>query len=92
MPVLKVDKIEYTPKFGRLFKRLTPSLQKKVYRKTQLFQKNCFQSSLKTHKISKNIWSFSITGNVRILFVFERKKNVVVFIDIGPHSHVYKRR
>ena len=91
MPDYKVDKINSVPNFRKLFKKLTPTLQKKVYKKTQIFKKNCFSSDLKTHKIKKNIWAFSITKSIRILFVFE-KNTSATFVDIGPHSHVYKKK
>lgn len=91
MPTYQISEIKYTPKFGKLFKKLNPLLQKTVYDKTKIFRQNCFSPGLATHKIKKDIWSFSITGNLRILLVFEDHR-VVTFIDIGPHSHVYKRK
>ena len=61
-------------------------------RRLQLFQKDPFNSQLKTHKLSgklENYWSFSVDYQTRIMFEFV-DENSVGLIDIGPHK-IYKQ-
>jgi addiction module RelE/StbE family toxin len=46
---------------------------------------------LKTHKLSgklKDLWSFNVTGDVRVVFD-KSQKNVIILVDIGSHSELY---
>jgi mRNA-degrading endonuclease YafQ of YafQ-DinJ toxin-antitoxin module len=46
---------------------------------------------LKTHKLSgrlKDLWSFKISYDMRVVFYFAEKDNVV-FVDMGKHEEVY---
>jgi mRNA-degrading endonuclease YafQ of YafQ-DinJ toxin-antitoxin module len=55
------------------------------------FVSNPHHSSLKTHQLTgdlKNLWSFSVDYDCRIIFYFESKTKIV-FIDIGTHDDVY---
>jgi mRNA-degrading endonuclease YafQ of YafQ-DinJ toxin-antitoxin module len=48
-------------------------------------------SKLKTHKLSgklKELWSFSVDYDERILFYFIEDEKAV-FVDIGSHDEVY---
>lgn len=50
-----------------------------------------FALSLKTHKLSgklKDLWSFSLDYDERILFYFTEDQKAV-FLDIGSHDEVY---
>lgn len=52
-----------------------------------------FNSRLKTHKLSgklKDLWSFSIDQDLRVVFYFTKDKpKKAVFVDIGNHDEVY---
>jgi mRNA-degrading endonuclease YafQ of YafQ-DinJ toxin-antitoxin module len=58
-----------------------------------VFIKDPFESKLKTHRLSgklKDMWSFSLDYNLRIVFYFTNDKpKKAVFIDIGTHNEVY---
>ncbi len=78
------------PRYRRSFKRLDAQLQKLANERIVIFRQNAFDPRLDTHSLHgklKNQWSFSVDGRNRILFEFlNKKKNEVVFLDIGDHS------
>jgi len=83
-------KIRYTPRFVKHFRKVPSNIQKLVVNKEKIFKKDCFNSVLKTHKLSGNLsgfYSFSINYSYRIVFSLETSG--IVFIDIGTHS-IYK--
>ena len=59
----------------------------------ELFIQDPFDPKLKTHKLSgklKNLWSFSIENDVRVVFFFtDDKPKRAVFVDLGSHNEVY---
>lgn len=63
-------------------------LETRFWQKLELFTNDFFDQSLKTHKLSgklKELWSFSIEYDQRVLFYFTDDGNAV-FVDIGNHS------
>jgi mRNA-degrading endonuclease YafQ of YafQ-DinJ toxin-antitoxin module len=63
------------------------------WQKLDLFISDPFESKLKTHRLSgklKDLWSFSLDYNVRVVFYFTKDKpKKAVLIDIGTHDEVY---
>ena len=56
-----------------------------------LFLQDPYHVKLRTHKLTgalKDLWSFSIEYDLRVIFFFV-KDNVVIFEDIGTHDEVY---
>jgi mRNA-degrading endonuclease YafQ of YafQ-DinJ toxin-antitoxin module len=54
--------------------------------------KKAFDHRLKTHKLQgklKELWSYSVEYDLRILFYFTDEGRRVVFVDIGKHDEVY---
>lgn len=50
-----------------------------------------WERALRTHRLSgklKELWSFSVEYDVRVIFFFEGKDKAV-FVDIGSHDEVY---
>ena len=83
-------KIYYSSKFAKEYKRLPQKTKLAAEKKEKIFRKNPFDPKLKTHKLSgklKKHWSFTVRGQYRVVFVFE--KNDAIFLDIGSHD-VYK--
>jgi len=78
------------PRYRRNYKRLATQLQKLADERIATFRDNMFDSRLDTHRLHgklKNQWSFSVDNKNRILFEFlTKKKDEVVFLDIGDHS------
>ena len=87
-------KVSFSSSFRRAFKKRVKGkveLESKFWSKLKIFIENPFDPSLKTHKLSgklKNLWSFSLEYNERVLFYFTEDENAV-FIDIGNHDQVY---
>ena len=86
--------ISFYPAFIRAFKKIiknNPILFEKFQAKLNIFKENPFDSQLKTHKLKgklKDLFSFSIDYDCRIIFSFY-ENDKVIFEDIGTHDEVY---
>lgn len=86
--------IGFSSSFKRAFRRTIkgkPELEEKFWHRTEIFKNDPFDSRLKTHKLSgklKDLWSFTIEFDLRVIFYFV-EENKVVFVDIGKHDVVY---
>ena len=86
--------VSFSSSFRRAFKKRIKGkteLENKFWAKVELFTKDPFNPSLRTHKLSgklKDMWSFSIEYDERVLFYFT-DNNKAVFVDIGNHDEVY---
>jgi mRNA-degrading endonuclease YafQ of YafQ-DinJ toxin-antitoxin module len=72
--------------FSSSFKR---AFKKRI--KLEQFTQEPFDPSLKTHRLSgkyKDLWSFSIDYDRRVLFYFTQDQKSV-FVDVGNHDEVY---
>lgn len=70
-----------------------PILEKKIIKKLTLFSTNPEHPSLRLHKLKgqlKNMWSISITKNVRMVYLDEDDE--AYFVNIGTHDEVYQRQ
>lgn len=78
------------PRYRRSYKSLDPQLQRLAEQRISLFRRDPFNPRLDTHRLHgklKNQWSFSVDARNRILFEFlDKRKEDVVFLDIGDHS------
>ena len=84
-------KIYYTKKFEREYRKLNKEIKSKVELRENIFRKNPFLATLKTHKLSgelKDFWSFSIDFKYRIVFEFIDNDNFF-FHSVGDHD-IYK--
>ncbi len=80
-----------TPQFEEDLLALPKKIQVKAGRKIKLFEENCFQPSLNTHKLKgvlKYFWSFSIDEDYRTIFRFLPHQEVIYY-RIGLHK-IYK--
>lgn len=86
--------ISFSSSFRRAFKKRikgNSDLEARFWEKVEQFTIDPFDQSLKTHKLSgklKELWSFSVEYNERVLFYFTDDGNAV-FVDIGSHDEVY---
>jgi addiction module RelE/StbE family toxin len=86
--------IAFSSAFRREIKKrikVNPSFEKIFFECLDLFIHDPFNPKLKTHKLSgklKELWSFSIEYDLRVVFYFESDKKVVL-VDIGSHNEVY---
>jgi len=80
--------VSSSPPFKRAFKKRikgNADLEVKFWQKLEQFTIEPFDPSLKTHKISsklKEVWSFSVDYDERVLFYFT-EDGKAVFVDIG---------
>jgi len=80
--------------FKRAFrKRIQESSEvtERFYTCAEWFMTDPFDPRLRTHKLSGELgelWSFSVTFDIRVIFYF-MAKDKAVFIDIGSHDDVY---
>lgn len=86
--------ISFSSSFRRAFKKRIKGnldLEARFWQKVEQFIIDPFDQSLKTHKLSgklKELWSFSVEYDERVLFYFTEDGNAV-FVDIGSHDEVY---
>ncbi len=86
--------IAFSSSFKRAFRKqiqTQPRVRKRFWKRLAWFQENPFDRRLQTHRLScklKELWSFSIEYDVRVIFYF-KATNQVVFTDIGSHDDVY---
>lgn len=84
--------IYYTEEFERLYTELPAQIQKKAERREMLFRQNPFYPSLQTEKLhpkNREIWSFRVDRNYRVLFKFENQ-TTIYFLAVGPHHWIYR--
>ncbi len=56
--------------------------------RVELFQRDPFDPKLKLSGRLKNLWSFSIESDLRVIFQM-LKENRIIFVDVGTHDEVY---
>ena len=84
--------IRVTSHFTRQYKRLSPDIREIAEAREQIFRADAFDPRLRTHKLSgrlKDLWAFSVTRDIRIIFEF-LEADEVLFHSIGPHQVVYE--
>ena len=87
--------IEFHRNFVKSYDRRIKSdskLASQTEERVEIFKKNPKSELLKDHKLTgrkKSYRSFSITGDIRIIYE-QISENEVVFYDIGSHNQVYK--
>jgi len=87
-------KVAFSSSFKRAFKKKIKrnrTLEEIFWKKLEKFMREPFSKELKTHKLSgqlKDLWSFSIGYDMRVIFFFAEKDKVVL-VDIGTHEEVY---
>ena len=87
-------KVSFSSSFRRAFKKRIKGkkeLESRFWSKLEVFTQDPYAPSLKTHKLSgklKDLWSFSVEYDHRVLFYFTDDGNAV-FVDIGNHDEVY---
>jgi addiction module RelE/StbE family toxin len=89
-----MTEVAFSSSFKRAFKRRIKGnavLEARFWEKLEIFRNNPFDQRLRTHKLSgrlKDLWSFSIEYDLRIVFSF-LEGDRALFIEIGTHEEVY---
>jgi addiction module RelE/StbE family toxin len=87
--------IAFSSTFNRSFKKKIKGrkeIEDLFWEAAALFIQDPFHSSLKTHKLSgklKDLWSFSVEYDLRVIFYFEDNNSKAVFVYIGSHDEAY---
>jgi mRNA-degrading endonuclease YafQ of YafQ-DinJ toxin-antitoxin module len=87
--------ISFSNSFKKTFEKKVKGnkdLEEKFWTKISIFLINPFDSKLRTHKLSgklKELWSFSIENDIRVIFFFTDNQTKAVFTDFGSHDEVY---
>ena len=87
--------VSFSDSFKKVFKKRVKSteIETEFWVRLELFVNDPFDARLKTHKLSgklKDLWSFSIEYNLRVVFYFTKDKpKKAIFVDIGTHDEVY---
>jgi addiction module RelE/StbE family toxin len=88
-----MTRIAFSSSFKRAFRkrmRKDTEFEAKFWRRVESFLADSFSPGLRAHKLSgnlKDLWSFSIDSDLRVIFYFEG--DLAVFIDLGTHDEVY---
>lgn len=86
--------IAFSSSFKRGFEKRVqghPASEARFWERVAIFQNDPFDPRLRTHKLSgqlKDLWSFSVEYNWRVIFAFVGDKRAL-FVDIGAHKEVY---
>jgi len=88
-------KVQLSGRFHQIYKGFTkhPELRALVFHKIDLFKRNPDDSRLRNHKLTGRMegkWSFSIDGDIRIVYEWIGK-STVRFLAIGAHKEVYSK-
>jgi len=87
-------KVAFSNSFKRAYKKRIKGQKEKeeaFFKKMEIFINEPYHPQLRTHKLSgqlKDLWSFSIDYDIRVIFYFVDKQHVI-FENIGSHDEVY---
>ena len=84
-------KITTTRRFDKQFKKQSKKIKKEFERRISIFVQGNNDPVLNVHKLSgklKNLWSFNVTGNIRVIFD-NSQKGIIILVAIGSHSELY---
>ena len=87
--------VSFSDSFKKAFQKRIKSteIENEFWNRLEIFINDPFEAKLKTHKLSgklKDLWSFSIEYDLRVVFYFTNDKpKRAVFVDIGSHNEVY---
>ena len=87
--------VSFSNSFKKVFKKRIKAseVEAEFWLRLDIFIIDSFDEKLKTHKLSgklKDLWSFSLGYDLRVVFYFTKDKpKKVIFVNIGNHDEVY---
>lgn len=88
-----MTEVAFSSSFKRVFKKRIKAkskLEAKFWDRVEVFTQNPYDEKLRTHKLSgklKELWSFSVEYDVRVVFYFVSDSKAI--FNIGKHDEVY---
>lgn len=85
--------IDFHKKFDKHYQRLTPKLRTKIDKILKIFVANPFDPILGNHPLKGSMQgkrSISVTGDLRIVFKEHENYTIVLVLDVGTHSQIYR--
>ena len=92
--MIEAVQVAFSSAFEKAFKKLVKkdrALAETFWSKVDRFLADPFDPTLRTHKLTgqlRDLWSFSVTYEIRVIFYFADGENAV-FTDLGGHDSVY---
>ena len=86
-------KITTTKKFNKQFKKQPKKIQHAFADRITVFMHDKYDRTLNTHRLSgnyKGLWSFNVSGDIRVIFDESPGNDTVMLIAIGSHSELYR--
>jgi mRNA-degrading endonuclease YafQ of YafQ-DinJ toxin-antitoxin module len=89
-----MTEVAFSSSFKRAYKgriKGNAGSEARFWESLEIFRNDPFDQRLRTHKLSgrlKELWSFSIGYDLRIVFSF-LEGDRALFVDIGTHDEVY---
>jgi addiction module RelE/StbE family toxin len=83
----------HTKKFKKSYQKLTKLNKTKFNKQVELLLANMHDPILKTHKLHgryNDCFSINITGDIRAIFRTKENNRIIIFVEIGTHSKLYK--
>jgi mRNA-degrading endonuclease YafQ of YafQ-DinJ toxin-antitoxin module len=84
---MKVLRSHTTLQFEQDFVKLPDKIKSKARRKIKLFEEDCFNRILETHKLKgvlDRFWSFSVNEDNRVIFRFLPNQEVIYYPYWSP--------
>ena len=77
--------------FDKQFKKQPKNTKEEFQARVDIFISDMNNRILNVHKLSgklKDLWSFNVSGDIRVIFD-KSQKDIIVFVAIGSHSELY---
>ncbi len=84
-------RITTTRKFDKQFKKQPTKIKKELEKRIEIFLMDANNPVLNIHKLSgklKDLWSFNLTGDARVVFD-KSYDDIIVLVAVGSHSELY---
>ena len=87
---------KFSPSIQKELKKIQQKdkkLANRIEKQIALFEEDPKHPSLRIHKLSgtmENMWSISITMNIRMIYVLLDQSSAI-FVKIGTHDEVYEK-
>lgn len=85
-------KVKFRKSFEKSFKKQGTKVRRAVTDRLELFGTNPTHRALNNHKLRgefQGYRSINITGDIRAIFYYDKKRETAIFVALGSHSDLY---